>query len=57
MLWEEGGVSNEPGASTAEQWEIFQRAFVGAGSLAILSDQEDNAGCMTSIAWQKSLIG
>ena len=41
MLWEEGGVSNEPGAIKAEHWEIFQWAFVGAGSLAILSNQED----------------
>ena len=48
MLWEEAGVSNEPGEITAEQWEIFQLAFVGAGSLAILSDQEDTRWCCLS---------
>ena len=38
---EEGGVSNQQGEITDEQWEIFKLAFVGAGRIAILSDQEE----------------
>ena len=41
ILWEEGGVSNQQGEITDVQWEIFKLAFVGAGRIAILSDQED----------------
>ena len=41
ILWEEGGVSNQQGEITDEQWEIFKLAFVGSGRIAILSDQED----------------
>ena len=41
ILWEEGGVSNQQGEITDEQWEIFRLAFLGSGRIAILSDQED----------------
>jgi hypothetical protein len=41
ILWEEGGVSNQQGEITDEQWEIFKLAFGGSGRIAILSDQED----------------
>ena len=41
ILWEEGGVSNQQGEITDEQWEIFRLAFLGAGRIAILSDQAD----------------
>ena len=41
ILWEEGGVSNQQGEVTDEQWEIFKLAFLGSGRIAILSDQED----------------
>jgi hypothetical protein len=40
ILWEEGGVSNQQGDLTEEQWEIFKLAFVGTGRIAILSDQD-----------------
>ena len=39
ILWEEGGVSNQQGDITDEQWEIFKLAFVSTGRIAILSDQ------------------
>jgi hypothetical protein len=39
ILWEEGGVSNQQGEITDEQWEIFKLAFVSTGRIAILSDQ------------------
>ena len=41
ILWEEGGVSNQQGEITDEQWEILKLAFLGSGRIAILSDQED----------------
>jgi hypothetical protein len=41
ILWEEGGVSNQQGDITDEQWEIFKMAFLGSGRIAILSDQEE----------------
>ena len=41
ILWEEGGVSNQQGEITEEQWEILKLAFVGSGRITILSDQED----------------
>jgi len=40
ILWDEGGVSNQQGDLTDEQWEIFKLAFVGSGRIAILSDLE-----------------
>jgi len=36
ILWEEGGVSNQQGEITDEQWEIFKLAFVSTGRIAIL---------------------
>ena len=33
ILWEEGGVSNQQGEITDEQWELFKLAFVGAWRL------------------------
>ena len=41
ILWEEGGVSNQQGEITDEQWEILKLAFLGAGRIAILSDEEE----------------
>ena len=41
ILWEEGGVSNQQGEITDEQWEIFKLAFVSTGRIAILSDQPE----------------
>ena len=41
ILWEEGGVSNQQGDITDEQWEIFKLAFLGSGRIAILSDLEE----------------
>ena len=41
ILWEEGGVSNQQGEITDEQWEILKLAFVSTGRIAILSDQPE----------------
>ena len=41
ILWEEGGISSQQGDISDEQWEIFRLAFVGAGRVAILSDQDE----------------
>jgi hypothetical protein len=38
ILWEEGGVSNQQGEITDEQWEIFRLAFLTTGRIALLSD-------------------
>ena len=40
ILWDEGGVSSQQGNLTDEQWEILKLAFLGAGRIAILSDEE-----------------
>ena len=41
ILWEEGGVSNQQGEITDEQWEILKLAFVSTRRIAILSDQPE----------------
>jgi len=56
ILWEEGGVSNQQGEITDEQWEIFRLAFLGAGRIAILSDQEDK-GWMYDYRFLEALRG
>lgn len=41
ILWDEGGLSNQQGDLSDEQWEIFKLAFVGSGRIAVLSDEGD----------------
>lgn len=40
IVWEEGGVTSQQGAITAEQWEVFKLAFLTTGRVAVLSDQQ-----------------
>ena len=56
ILWEEGGISNQQGEITDEQWEILKLAFLGSGRIAILSDQEDK-GWMYDYRFLEALRG
>ncbi len=39
IFWEEGGLTNQQGGISDEQWEIFKLAFLTTGRIAVLSDE------------------
>jgi hypothetical protein len=39
IVWDEGGVSNQQGDITDDQWDVFRLAFETTGRVAVLSDR------------------